>query len=332
MTRTRKKRTKKNPSFQTTTPNHKYGLVPVNSLTYGNPNALQSLLVEKVGPFDSLANHFMKKPYPDNDGKYAQNELVKITESMKKLEHEKIISMCLGFDEDLKGMCEDMANKCGMENSQQFVKSVFDDIGTIIMKLKFFYNRIRPYQLANIYQYPLNPMPTTSAQSPSYPSGHTIQSKVIADILTFKYPDQSSPLEKFAEKCSESRLILGVHYPSDSVFGLQIASVIGKDEGFRQKYYNQKVLSSENNHLDAYPEQPPQQPQPGSHPHHPMRPNDRGPQNKGPFNNSLGKTQNLGAGDESGVFGGLPTQPPPIDHHLKDDEVFGGLPRQPQNG
>ena len=338
MAKTRKKRSKNNPSFEATSPNHKYGLVPVNGLTYGNPNASQTLLVEKIGPFDYIANHFMTKPYPDNDGKYAQNELVSITESMKKLEHEKVITMSFGFDEDLKGMCEDMANKCGIENSEAFVKSVFDDIGGIIMKLKFFYNRIRPYQLANIYKYPLNPMPTVSSQSPAYPSGHTIQSKVVADILSFKYPDQSSALENFADKCSQSRLILGVHYPSDAVFGLQIASVIGKDEGFRQKYYNQKILSSENKHFENYEEQlegPPQRQSSlndAHNPHHPMRPKDRGPQNKGAFNNRMRNSQDFGMGGDGGVFGGLPTASPSIDHHLSDEEVFGGLPKKPNRG
>ena len=313
MARARKKRSKTNQSFEATSPNHKYGLVPVNNLTYGNPNASQTLLVEKIGTFDYIANHFMEKPYPDNDGKYAQSELTKITEAMKKLEHEKVITMSVSFDEDLPGMCEDIAKKCGVENAEQFIKNVFDDISSIIMKLKFFYNRIRPYQLANIYKYPLNPMPTISAQSPSYPSGHTIQSKVVADILTFKYPDQSSTLEKFAEKCSNSRLILGVHYPSDGVFGLQIASVIGKDEGFQQKYYNKKVLSSDNKHLENYPTS-----QAENIPH-PMRPKEP---NQGPFNNQIKQS------DEE-VFGGLPTQPSSIDHHLKDEDVFGGLPRQP---
>ena len=56
-------------------PKHKYGLIPVNNLTYGNPNAEQDLLLQKDGQFDYIANHFMDKPYPNNDGDYVKQEL-----------------------------------------------------------------------------------------------------------------------------------------------------------------------------------------------------------------------------------------------------------------
>ena len=305
--RTRSKKSPIEKRFQATTPNHKYGLLPVNNLTYGNPNAQQSILVEKKGDFDYISEYFLDKPYPNNDGKYAQSELSKITQQMKKLEYDNVISMSYKFDEDLKGMCVDMANKCGVGNPQKFVESVFNDIDSIIMKLKFYYNRIRPFQLANIYQYPLNPMPTINAQSPSYPSGHTVQSKVVADILSYKYPDKSDILQKFAEKCSNSRIILGVHFPSDEVFGLQVAAGIVKDTKFQNKYFTKKVLSPEMNNLEQEKTQE-------------MFSAPKGRQRKTMQPNIIN--------NESEIFGGLPQEEKPIDHHLSDNEVFGGLPRQ----
>ena len=313
----KRKRTKRSETPQTfapTTPNHKYGLITVNNITYGNPDAQQAILVEKLGTFDYIANHFMDKPYPNNDGKYAQDELKKITEQMKKLESSKIVESCFSFDEDLKGMCVDAAKQCGVANPQKFINSVFKDIDSIIMKLKFFYNRIRPFQLANIYKYPLNPMPTISAQSPAYPSGHTIQSKVVADILSFKYPAHSNTLESFADKCSKSRIILGVHYPSDEVFGLQVASGICKDENFRKKYFVAKNIEEAVN-----------EPQPSAPPLDNAGGNWQANQVFGgsPTTNNENQT-NL---NDEGIFGGMP-QEKPIEHHLSDNEVFGGLPRQ----
>ncbi len=102
----------------------------------------------------------------------ALKELGLIRDEMKKLKHDKVVELSVKFDEDLSGMLIEMANKCGVANPQEFVQEMYDDINPIIMKLKYFYNRIRPYQLANILSYSLNPMPTVSAQSPSYPSGH----------------------------------------------------------------------------------------------------------------------------------------------------------------
>lgn len=245
MARTRK-RTKNQPKPMAINPNSpktKFGLVPINELTYGNPNAEQDILIREEGSYDYIANHYMQKPYPNNDGQYAQKELGLIREEMKKLKHDKVVELSVKFDEDLSGMLIETANKCGVSNATKFVSELYKDINPIIMKLKYYYNRVRPYQLANILSYPLNPMPTVSAQSPSYPSGHTVQSRVFAEILSFRYPDQQDMLMKFADKCSKSRIILGVHFPSDEIFGKQLSDGIILDENFKAKYFNANKIA-----------------------------------------------------------------------------------------
>ena len=224
-------------------PKTKFGLVTINELTFGNPNAAQDILIREEGDFDYIANHYMNKPYPNNDGQYAQNELEEIRGEMKKLQHDKVVELSVKFDEDLSGMLIETANKCGVSNPSNFVEELYKDINPIIMKLKYFYNRVRPYQLANILSYPLNPMPTVSAQSPSYPSGHTVQSQVFADILSFRYPDQQDMLIKFADKCSKSRMIMGVHFASDEIFGKQLSAGIIQDENFKAKYFNANKIA-----------------------------------------------------------------------------------------
>jgi hypothetical protein len=311
--RTRNRGVKKAPN--TKSPNHKYGLIPVNNLTYGNPNAAQDLLVRNENQFDYIANHYMDKPYPNNDGEYSKNELQLIKNEMGKLEHEKVVSMSIRFDEDLKGMCMEIASKCGVENPEGFVSSIFEDIAPIIMKLKFFYNRIRPFQLANVYGFPLNPMPTTSSNSPSYPSGHTIQSKVLADVLTFRYPDKQDMLLKFADKVSKSRIILGVHFPSDEVFGLQISAGIVNDKSFIDKYFNVNRISDMNNKNNQSPSQQGnelfnnQQSIPQGHTQsHSMPEFMNGPMKRGGGHSITPPNTDVGGGDSSGVFGGLPAE------------------------
>ena len=287
--RTRSRKSKDNT---TKSPNHKYGLIPVNNLTYGNPNAEQDIMIREEGLFCYIANHYMDKPYPNNDGAYAKDELSKIKEEMKKLAHEKVVSMSIRFDEELTQMCIELAEKCGMNNAQEFVGQLFNEINPIIMKLKFYYNRIRPFQLANVYSYPLNPMPTISSQSASYPSGHTIQSKVFADVLSFRYPDQTDMLQKFADKCSKSRIILGVHFPSDEIFGLQVAAGIVNDKGFIDRYFNASRISEAEKQQSSIPNFERRQNQ----------------QKRGPL--TMPNPGDVGSADESGVFGGLPKPGP----------------------
>ena len=297
MARNRTRNKNKNTNIKPSVPNHKYGLLPVNNLTYGNPNAEQNLLIQKEGTFDYIATYFMEKLYPNNDGEFAKKELGEISQEMTKLQHQKVVELSVKFDEDLRGMMVETAHKCGVDNPTKFVQELMDDIDSIIMKLKFFYNRIRPFQLANVYGYALNPMPTVSSQSPSYPSGHTIQSRVFADILSFKYPDQHDMLDKFADKCSKSRIILGVHFPSDEVFGLQVATGIVRDKHFKEKYLsaqkvNQSNLSNQaNQDFDAHNR------------------NHYGGEVFGGMPQKGVPEVKVPGEDESGVFGGLPVAP-----------------------
>ena len=296
MARTRKRKPQKQPmSINTISPKTKFGLVPINELTYGNPNAYQDILIREEGAYDYIANHYMQKPYPNNDGQYALKELGLIRDEMKKLKHDKVVELSVKFDEDLSGMLIEMANKCGVANPQEFVQGLYDDINPIIMKLKYFYNRIRPYQLANILSFSLNPMPTVSAQSPSYPSGHTVQAFVFAEILSFRYPDKEDMLMQFADKCSKSRLIMGVHFPSDEIFGKQLSAGIVKDENFKAKYFTankiEEGVSSSQSPIKNYMNS--QNQQGGMNPNNP-------------------------------AF----QQPPKV---VSEDEIFGGMPKAPSN-
>ena len=70
-TRKRNKTYQKPMAINPNSPKTKFGLVAINELTYGNPNAAQDILIREEGAFDYIANHYMQKPYPNNDGQYA---------------------------------------------------------------------------------------------------------------------------------------------------------------------------------------------------------------------------------------------------------------------
>tara|TARA_R110001599_G_scaffold283280_2_gene485154 strand:+ start:15 stop:935 length:921 start_codon:yes stop_codon:yes gene_type:complete len=287
---------------QTATPKHKFGLIPVNNLTYGNPDAEQNLILQKEGQFDYIANHFMDKPYPNNDGNYAKEEIKKILSEMGNLAHSKVVELSLKFDEDLNTVMMETAQKCGVGEPEKFVRELVTDISGIIMNLKYHYNRIRPFQLSNVYGINLSPMPSCSANSPSYPSGHTLESRVFAEILSFRYPEHQDMLKKFAEKCAMSRIILGLHFPSDNVFALQVSAAILKDKNFRGKYLNVKKINEESNTQN---------------------------QNSRPVSNHQGPTSG-GNWSQEEIFGGMP-ETTKVDSNFNESEVFGGIPIQPGN-
>ena len=75
-----------------------------------------------------------------------------------------------------------------------------------------------------------------SSNSPSYPSGHTLQAHLIKYVVGNLKPDKYEYLERFATDVEYSRLYLGLNYQSDNDFALFCVETITKDKEFKQKY------------------------------------------------------------------------------------------------
>ena len=89
---------------------------------------------------------------------------------------------------------------------------------------KFYYNRIRPYK-----QFPQQITPlstTTSEHTPSYPSSHSLQAFAIQKHLTKLYPEHAARISATANRIADSRVIGGVHYPSDKEFARHLAKAL----------------------------------------------------------------------------------------------------------
>lgn len=91
---------------------------------------------------------------------------------------------------------------------------------SIIMMYKYIYNRARPSQVApNIINKESGTLLNSeTADTPSYPSGHAFQAYYLAKILSKKFPKKKEQLMKLALRISNSRIIAGLHYPSDRDF------------------------------------------------------------------------------------------------------------------
>ena len=86
------------------------------------------------------------------------------------------------------------------------------------------FNRPRPHQLAEALgmdKFTHEKYETTG--SPSYPSNHALQARMVAHYYGEKYPAQKKHLLKAADMSAEGRINAGVHYPSDKVVAYEIA-------------------------------------------------------------------------------------------------------------
>jgi acid phosphatase (class A) len=105
------------------------------------------------------------------------------------------------------------------------------EVGVNIIRAKGMYDRPRPY-LAN----PLIKPCIDKESSTSYPSGHALFARVMGKALAKIYPERADAFMKRAELVAESRVLGGVHHPSDIEAGKKLADVIAEElvssEGF----------------------------------------------------------------------------------------------------
>lgn len=116
----------------------------------------------------------------------------------------------------------------GIKYDQQFINKVLDESAIIIRTLKNSYNRPRPQQLAPYFKVEFEVLWSRTTNSPSYPSGHSTQSRLIAEIYAKKYPEHKLNLIKAAEECGGGRVMAGFHYPTDHKAGVYLAKRLFK--------------------------------------------------------------------------------------------------------
>ncbi len=107
----------------------------------------------------------------------------------------------------------------------KLMKSLHKDLGKATKHPKDYYKRVRPFATFN------EPCgdPNASeklASSPSYPSGHTTTAWGIGLVLAEINPEGMDSIFSRAYQVGISRVILGVHYKSDTQAGYMLASMV----------------------------------------------------------------------------------------------------------
>ena len=98
------------------------------------------------------------------------------------------------------------------------------DSAPVILELKKYHNRPRPYELdKNLKHFKMKSMETSS-----YPSGHSVQGILVAKVLGDKHPKAKSAFAKTGKNISYSRRVARAHYKSDSKVGEELGNSMYK--------------------------------------------------------------------------------------------------------
>jgi hypothetical protein len=208
-------------------------------LTYGNPNRALLPYTKKESFLDSLLSELYSYPYPDNNSQEVIdeiNQLINLTNSIA--DSTDIIEKNKIYDDGFKEYILNVLGNVGInqEEVSNIMESIDEDIKPILVKLKYYYQRIRPNQLAHLLQMNLYPYESRSADTPAYPSGHTFNSKIYCVVLGNKYPKYFQNLLALAQDCSDSRMYMGLHFASDCAFASYAADCVLDHPEFKKKY------------------------------------------------------------------------------------------------
>ena len=156
---------------------------------------------------------------PDNDSDKTMRELKYLSKIKLNIDEVK-------RGDEIKDNFLPLIRKNCIPISESFVKKVIKESAKFIMKLKYHYNRPRPYQVAEVYGMDLNGTELDSMKTPSYPSGHAVQGYLVAEVLSYVDPKNSREYRAVGERVANSRIIGKAHYPSDKKFGKKVAQVL----------------------------------------------------------------------------------------------------------
>lgn len=211
----------------------------LDSIQWGNPLQKHMPFLEKdnLTFLEKYYPQFIKFAYPKNSSKVTREELNLLVDNIEIAKaNPDYLTRYKSYDSLVKTYGDFIIEHNLGEKGADLVDKLFDDTIPIILKLKFYFQRPRPYQLGLPYKLKLFPFGSNTADSPSYPSGHTIQSALISYVLGNHFPDKFELLQNLAKDIEYSRIFLGVHYPSDNDFSLYIVETIIKDKEFKAKY------------------------------------------------------------------------------------------------
>ena len=134
----------------------------------------------------------------------------------------------INCDEDASYYIKQYMEDHDLDYEEDNIEYIEEQCSPIIRHYKNHFNRARPYQVADKLKMDLDRFNTETSKSPSYPSGHTVQPFVVAEIYSRLYPQHRAGLMKGAKICGFGRVLAGLHYPSDYEAGVKLAKELGE--------------------------------------------------------------------------------------------------------
>jgi hypothetical protein len=211
----------------------------IDEITYGNPNQEQIKYLKAESYCDVLLKDLATFTFPKNSSDATKEELNYLVDCIGNMQNrEEFQKKFITYDRFLFRYFIDGMIKAGEDKEvvSQLVMDIAEDTKPLLIKLKFHFQRPRPYQLAQYYKLKLFPFHSITSDSPSFPSGHAFQAKLITEVLGNRYPQSYAFMQDAFMDISYSRIFMGLHYQSDLDVGIFAAEKVLELKEFKVKY------------------------------------------------------------------------------------------------
>jgi len=194
----------------------------VNDLVFKPQDDLKKPKYDKIKIWEDGWQNIRIAPPPANNSTATLDDIKKIQAELKGAT-EIVKQQYLNCDEDSSYYIKKYLEDNDLEYDNDNIEFLEKQCSPVIRHFKNFFNRPRPYQIADKLGMKFDPYVTPTAQTPAYPSGHAVQPRVVAHYYAMKYPEHREGIYKGAYICGWGRVQAGLHYPSDYTAGVQLA-------------------------------------------------------------------------------------------------------------
>lgn len=126
-------------------------------------------------------------------------------------------------------------DKAKLPKFSAFFDRIVETEGAVVDPAKKAFNRPRPHMVTDLIRPAVKP-----STSGSYPSGHTTLGTLMGVVLANMVPEKRAEIMARAWDYGHSRLVVGIHYPSDiemgRISGIVIADSIMRQDDFKAEY------------------------------------------------------------------------------------------------
>ena len=172
--------------------------------------------------FREGAKHICMRDFPKNSSLETAKELLIIQAATGRMD-EFMKNSIEKHDNDPAYAIKVYMDVFGLQYDNDYIEKVILESSEYVLQQKYAFKRPRPFQLGDKFAVKFKVFKSKTAKTPAYPSGHSCQSRLIAEIYAEKYPEHRQNLILAAEECGFGRVMAGLHYPSDHKAGISLA-------------------------------------------------------------------------------------------------------------